>query len=169
MGKSTSILSRFVASGFFLGYAPCASGTVGSLGLLGIWILLKGSGLLSNWLQELAWLLLLFVVALVSTKLSLETSENQHTEEKSKRDPAFIVIDEWVGMGIALFGAEASSSIQILTAFATFRLFDIMKPGPVRWAEALPREWGVVMDDVVAGFFALFICLAAFRFFPMVY
>jgi phosphatidylglycerophosphatase A len=38
-----------------------------------------------------------------------------------------------------------------------FRLFDIVKIGPVGWADKkLPGEWGVMMDDIIAGIFAAF-------------
>ena len=69
-------------------------------------------------------------------------------------DPGFIVIDEWAGMLTALFLIVAPSLISVLLAFALFRLFDILKPGPVRWAESLPGAWGIMADDLVAGVLA---------------
>jgi phosphatidylglycerophosphatase A len=45
-------------------------------------------------------------------------------------------------------------------AFVLFRVFDIVKPPPARQAQALPGGFGVMMDDLVAGFYALLIVAA---------
>lgn len=84
-----------------------------------------------------------------------------HIVEKSrlfgdKDDPGQIVIDEAVGMLIALWGLTAPISWwRAGLALAAFRFFDIVKPWPVNAAQRLPGGWGVVADDVVAGFYAL--------------
>ena len=39
--------------------------------------------------------------------------------------------------------------------FATYRLFDIWKPFPIRHVEQLPGGWGIMADDVVAGAYTL--------------
>ncbi|MFK7881962.1 phosphatidylglycerophosphatase A, partial [Roseobacter sp.] len=75
-----------------------------------------------------------------------------------------IVVDELVGQWIALLPlsyAAWSMGIDILdmwpgwiTAFALFRLFDILKPGPVGWADRRGDPLGVMLDDVIAGVFA---------------
>ena len=41
-----------------------------------------------------------------------------------------------------------------VVGFFAFRLFDIVKPFPARQAERLPRGWGVMADDLVAGIYA---------------
>jgi len=41
-----------------------------------------------------------------------------------------------------------------VVAFAAFRFFDIVKPFPVSYAERLPRGWGIMMDDLIAGAYA---------------
>jgi phosphatidylglycerophosphatase A len=84
-----------------------------------------------------------------------------HLVEKSrffgdKSDPGQIVIDEAVGMLIALWGQAAPVSWwQVGLALAAFRFFDIVKPWPVNAAQRLPGGWGVVADDVLAGLYAL--------------
>lgn len=75
-------------------------------------------------------------------------------EEVLGHDPKSVVIDEWAGMLIALIGVEPTLG-PYLWAFFFFRLFDVMKPFPARRMERLPRGYGVVMDDVVAGLYAL--------------
>ncbi len=88
-----------------------------------------------------------------------------------RKDPGSVVIDELLGQWIALLpaglipAAEALvpgprlagfPALLLLLALALFRLFDIAKPGPVRAAETwLPGGWGVMLDDLVAGVFAL--------------
>jgi phosphatidylglycerophosphatase A len=61
------------------------------------------------------------------------------------------VIDEWAGLFVALCGVDLFSFGQVVIALVGFRLFDIVKPGPVAWAERLPGAIGVMADDIVAG------------------
>lgn len=71
----------------------------------------------------------------------------------AERDPGYVTIDELVGMFVAMMGHQASFS-NLLKSFILFRLFDILKPYPIRQAERLPRGYGIVADDIVAGAFA---------------
>ena len=70
-----------------------------------------------------------------------------------KKDASEVVIDELAGQWIALLVVPPDWRWW-LAAFALFRLFDIVKPGPVRMAERLPGGLGVMADDVVAGVLA---------------
>ena len=74
--------------------------------------------------------------------------------ESGRHDPGFVVIDEVAGQWTALLFAPADWRYALL-AFVLFRLFDIVKPFPVRRLERLPRGWGIVFDDVAAGLYAL--------------
>jgi phosphatidylglycerophosphatase A len=49
----------------------------------------------------------------------------------------------------------------IASAFALFRLLDAVKIGPVAWAERLPGEFGIMADDLVAGFLSAVLVLSA--------
>lgn len=79
-----------------------------------------------------------------------------------RKDDGRIVIDEIAGQllglaPLALFAAPGGSAhpLWLVTGFVTFRVFDIWKPGPARWAERnFAGGAGVVLDDVVAGGFA---------------
>ena len=64
-----------------------------------------------------------------------------------------VVIDELAGQWIVLLVVPLDWRWW-LAAFVSFRLFDIVKPGPVRMAERLPGGLGVMADDVVAGVLA---------------
>jgi phosphatidylglycerophosphatase A len=74
--------------------------------------------------------------------------------ESGRKDPQFVVIDEVAGQAITLLFSPIGWRYA-LTAFILFRLFDITKPFPVRQLEHLPAGWGIVLDDVGAGLYAL--------------
>jgi phosphatidylglycerophosphatase A len=70
-------------------------------------------------------------------------------------DQGALVWDEVIGMWIALFAAPTQWWWMIV-GFALFRLFDIWKPWPVSWADRrVHGGLGVMLDDVVAGVYAL--------------
>jgi phosphatidylglycerophosphatase A len=72
----------------------------------------------------------------------------------SKKDPRPCVIDEVAGQMIALL--LIPHTIPFYAAgFFLFRVFDVLKPPPVRTAEKIPGGWGIMIDDVVAGLYAL--------------
>ena len=66
------------------------------------------------------------------------------------KDPQFVVIDETAGQLITLIAAPLSWK-SFLAGFILFRVFDILKPPPVRQLEKLPEGTGIVVDDVAAG------------------
>jgi len=71
-------------------------------------------------------------------------------------DPSEVVIDEALGItaASALFpGALLVSNglVCIGLCLFFFRVFDILKPGPVAWLEMVPGAWGVMLDDLMAG------------------
>ena len=68
------------------------------------------------------------------------------------QDPGWIVVDEAAGMLLALAGLSVGASIWgVLIAFGLFRVFDILKPWPVSWADQQKGAFGVMLDDIVAG------------------
>ncbi len=139
-------LSKIIATFFGVGYFPVAPGTLTSL----IVVLLY-----KFYLHSLSWpfyLLLLFLLFSVgvftSTKYSLEIK---------KRDPQRIVIDEAFGQLLVLFQIGESWGtgwLPLLSCFLLFRIFDIIKPFPIKKVETLPEGWGIVMDDLVAAVYA---------------
>ena len=71
-----------------------------------------------------------------------------------EHDSGKIVIDEILGMVVALLWIEPTLQ-SITLAFVVFRLLDILKPWPAGWIDrSLPGGSGVVLDDVVSGFYA---------------
>lgn len=147
-----------VATSLGVGLLPGPRGTYGSaLTLAGAALWLAGVGAP---LKGLPYLLLLLVVSLAAVFVSQTAEKNEIYGSKS--DPGQIVIDEAVGMLIALYGQTSPISWwQLGLAFAAFRFFDIVKPWPVNAAQRLPGGWGVVLDDVLAGLYALGVVVLA--------
>ncbi|MFK7753771.1 MAG: phosphatidylglycerophosphatase A [Sedimentitalea sp.] len=149
-------MSRFAkAAGTVMGvgYLRPAPGTWGSLAALPLaWALHQTAGFP---------LLLLATAAAFILGLWATTTM---TEGARDHDPSEIVIDEVVGQWIALLPLSYSAwtmGIEItalwpgwIAGFVLFRLFDITKPGPVGWADRRKDAFGVMLDDVIAGFFA---------------
>jgi phosphatidylglycerophosphatase A len=69
------------------------------------------------------------------------------------KDPQFVVIDEVAGQIMALIAVPLAWKT-LSAGFILFRIFDIIKPPPVRQLERLPEGTGIVLDDVAAGIFA---------------
>ena len=138
--KPKTILWLATAGG--IGKIPVASGTFGSLpGLL-------FSFLLSMFARDAAGVV---VIALMLVAIWV----SEHAERVlDAKDPGCIVIDEVVGMMVTMLGLPFNFKTAIL-GFVFFRLFDILKPSPVRnIQDGLPGGVGVVMDDVAAGVMA---------------
>jgi phosphatidylglycerophosphatase A len=81
-----------------------------------------------------------------------------------RKDPSNVVADETAGQAIALLALPASgvltaprALLTLLAAFLAFRLMDILKPPPARGIQRVPGGWGILLDDLVAGVYALVI------------
>jgi phosphatidylglycerophosphatase A len=74
--------------------------------------------------------------------------------ESGRKDPGFVVIDEVAGQLIALIGAPLDWKT-LLASLILFRVFDIVKPPPLRRLEEVPEGAGIMLDDVGAGLYAL--------------
>jgi phosphatidylglycerophosphatase A len=85
--------------------------------------------------------------------------------ESARKDPGFVVIDEVAGQLIALVGAPLDWKT-LLASLILFRVFDIVKPPPLRRLEDLPEGAGIVLDDIGAGIYAL-VALQALRHFRL--
>jgi len=77
-----------------------------------------------------------------------------------RKDPGVIVIDEVAGMMVAVLLLPRTLGV-LACAFLLFRFFDIWKPFPAREAQALRGGFGVVVDDLVAGVYALVLIMGA--------
>lgn len=142
---------RLIASGFGSGDLPKIPGTWGSLAYILLWVIwTKFLGL-----NELTLLFMVTALGVIAVAKVLAASP-----QEGKNDPGFVVIDEWIGMGIALWALPIDPWFTIPTAFVVFRLLDGLKPGPIRMAEKLPGSIGVIGDDVLAGLITNFLIKA---------
>jgi phosphatidylglycerophosphatase A len=138
-----------IATFFGAGLLKPGPGTWGSVAAVLLW-------------AAFAWLahpspLTLLIALLVGIALTLIFGIPAATiveRESGRHDPQFVVIDEVAGQWITLLFSPADWR-HALIALVLFRLFDIVKPFPVRRLERLPAGWGIVFDDVAAGLYAL--------------
>jgi phosphatidylglycerophosphatase A len=130
-------LILWLATGFGVGYIPKAPGTFGSILGVALWWLLKDC-------LPVHGLIILVAIWIAGAA----------AKRMNDPDPSVVVIDEIVGLPIALAGVTPVWW-QILVGFAAFRLFDIWKPFPIRQSQKLPGGWGIVVDDLLAGLFAV--------------
>ncbi|HET7213446.1 MAG TPA: phosphatidylglycerophosphatase A [Terriglobia bacterium] len=73
----------------------------------------------------------------------------------SRTDPGHVVIDEIAGQMVAFLLVPHATWKVLMAGFVLFRVFDISKPFPAGRAERLPGGWGIMVDDVIAGAYAL--------------
>jgi phosphatidylglycerophosphatase A len=135
-------LILFLASGFYSGYAPIASGTVGTLVGIALYYLLSRLPLYSY---------SILTVVIIALGVWLASRAEEILGEK---DPSVIVIDEIAGFLVAMW-AFPSTWRAVVAGFLLFRFFDILKPFPIRKIDQhAPGGWGVMLDDVLAGVYA---------------
>jgi phosphatidylglycerophosphatase A len=136
--------AALLASGFGSGYARIAPGTCGSVAALFVWWLLYLVAPVGFGVSSLVLLAVATVIGLIAVVgvVGLSSATN---------DPQWIVIDEWAGLYLALFGLSPVEWRWVVVAFVLFRVLDAVKIGPVGWAESLPGAWGIMADDLVAG------------------
>lgn len=139
----------FIASGFGAGMAPRAPGTFGSLVGLIIGCLLLGLG-------HIALIVGIVVAAFVGIYAIRQLPE-------ATEDPGWIVIDEIAGQMLPLLALSRVTVWGAMTAFLLFRLFDILKPGPVGRVDKYKNAYGVMGDDLVAGGLALLVMIILYR------
>ncbi|TMO70411.1 phosphatidylglycerophosphatase A family protein [Pseudoalteromonas aurantia] len=139
---------QFFGLGFGLGLSPIAPGTVGTLAALPFIFITLSYPL---WLQ--------CVFAIVISIFGLWAC-GKTAEDVQVHDHPAIVWDEVAGFYITMLGAALSWQT-LLAGFVLFRLFDIVKPGPIKLLDKrLKGGWGIMADDILAGIFSL-ICLQA--------
>lgn len=141
LSSRTRTLSRVIATVCFIGYAPFAPGTAGSL------VATLAFMLMPTYLAPAP-----FTVASLAFFALAVWAAHRHASVDNP-DPSEVVIDEVMGMVVAIAYLPLTPVV-LIASFVLFRVFDIAKPFPVRQFEKLHGGLGIVMDDVMAGVYA---------------
>ena len=138
-------MNRFIlilATVFGVGYSPVAPGTLGTLVAILVYYFLSE---IPSPLNEITLIGFFF--------LSVWVSENAE-RLFGKKDDQKIVIDEIIGFLITMLWVPKTIRF-VMIGFFLFRVFDILKPFPIRHVEKrFKGGFGVVLDDVAAGVYA---------------
>lgn len=135
---------HLLAFGLGSGCAPKAPGTFGTLAAIPFWWLL---------LQDVP--LVPYICVLIAGFAFGVYLCEQTSKDLGVHDHGGIVWDEWIGLWITYL-ALPNGIEWIIIGFALFRLFDIIKPWPIKWLdEKVHGGFGIMIDDVLAGIFAL--------------
>lgn len=134
--------SKLIATCLGIGYLQKGAGTLAALACCLLWWALRFDKA-TPFQQALCMVVVFFSGVWVSSNV----------EKDWGHDSNRIVIDEWLGMGLALF-LIPFSWVHFSAAFVLFRAFDIAKPLFIRRMEAAPGGWGVMLDDLLAGVYS---------------
>ena len=138
-----NFFEKFIGSGFYTGYSPYISGTVGSLAALIIYLI---PGFENLFIIVPAIIIFMVYGIYVGNKF----------ESEYGKDPSQCTVDEVVGTWISLIALPKTIGI-IITAFFLWRIFDVTKPAPARNLERLKGGLGIMIDDVISGIYTLII------------
>ncbi len=135
-------LMKFFATGFYSGCAPGPRGTYGALVGACIWLLFS---------RSTAFYPIVFVCMVAGTFIADYAEKNIFKQ----KDSAKIVIDEIAGMLVTYttfrFYPTADSVVYLIAGFLLFRLFDILKPPPIKNLQKIQGGVGIMIDDIVSG------------------
>ena len=147
-------MKRLLTSCFGLGWLPIAPGTWGSLPPTAVFAAMAffGASALSISIVMAAMILLGSFVCVKYAPDSIAAT--------GKEDPSEVVADEFAGQAVTFLiiaiaiSKTGNSYLGAIPAFLLFRFFDILKPWPIRNLEKLPKGWGILADDLLAGVYA---------------
>ncbi len=139
--------ASLTATFFGIGYLRPGAGTWASAATMLLW------AVLAHYLPQAWGAPMAVALACIITLIGIPAA-TRVARASAKKDPSFVVIDEVAGQLISLVGVPLAWKT-FLAGFILFRVFDILKPPPVRQLERLPEGTGIVLDDVAAGIYAL--------------
>jgi len=133
---------RIISTFFGTGYFPIGPGTMASAVVVLLYKFL---------LSDLSWPLYLLIIIVLFIVGGIAATK--YSSALQQKDPRKIVIDEVCGQLCTLF-LVPSSWLLLLLAFVLFRLFDIIKPYPIKKLERIRDGWGIMADDIMAAVYA---------------
>ena len=141
----TARAALLIATAFGAGYSPIAPGTAGSaVALLILWLVPFST----------AGLIVFFLAVTVLGTWAAHVAE----AAVGTKDPGAIVIDEVAGMTLSVLTLPLTVPV-LLAGFVLFRVFDVVKPFPAGRLQSLTGGVGVMIDDLVAGLYALIVLI----------
>ncbi len=145
-------LAFLIATGGFVGKIPLAPGTLGTLVAIPIMLIYWDKGILA----QLSITAAVFFLGLWASIVIVE--------KYKEKDPEYIVVDEIAGFMVGMIGIEPTL-IHLAIGFVLFRLYDIVKPPPIKMFEKLPSGLGVMVDDIIAGLYTWACMIILVKFF----
>jgi phosphatidylglycerophosphatase A len=142
-------LRAAICTGFWFGYSPFISGTVGSVPAVILYLLIVRmtppayhSGLI-------------FLGLLVSSACCVALG-SWSERYWGRKDPRPVVLDEIAGffLTVLLFRPSDLPSV-VVWSFVATRFFDVIKPPPAYQLQSLPAGWGILLDDLAASLYAV--------------
>jgi len=152
--------SEYLSTLFGIGSFPKAPGTAGILFAAIVYFALPDQWFI-GWQNSILALFLILVGSIISVFFISKA------EVGLGHDNGKIVIDEFWGYFIAILFLP-KTLIVIVAAFVLFRIFDIFKPEPVNALQKMPKGWGVMADDIMAGIYANIVLQIVFRLIPKI-
>ncbi len=146
-GRRAPLWATMVATFFGAGHLKPGPGTWGSLATVVVWALACSRIPAAN--RTWATIIAAAAVTIVGIPAATRVARGS-----GLKDPQFVVIDEVAGQLVALIAVPLAWKT-FLAGFILFRVFDILKPFPIRRLERLPEGTGIVVDDLGAGLYAL--------------
>jgi phosphatidylglycerophosphatase A len=143
----TPLWASAIAAVGGIGKIKPGPGTWGSAVAVLLWVVI--SRLIPSDLHTVSLVVLSLVVIGIGIPAATEM-----VRTTGSKDPQSVVIDEVAGQWITLIAVPVAWK-SLLVGFILFRGFDILKPPPIRRIEALRDGFGIVLDDVAAGLYAL--------------
>tara|TARA_Y100001970_G_scaffold126027_1_gene155885 strand:- start:56962 stop:57471 length:510 start_codon:yes stop_codon:yes gene_type:complete len=160
--KNYKSISNLISTVFFIGYFPLRGGGSWAALVCLIYFIFSKYLLVDIFnLSTSVFFIINLIILLLYLPIGIFTINRTITIENP--DPHHVVFDEWVGMFIPMIFIDFNF-IALLLSFFIFRFFDIFKPFPINLFEKLPKAYGVLGDDIIAGVFTL-ICIIIIQIF----
>lgn len=145
--------SKYFVSLLGIGFFPIAPGTISSIFTIIIWYIFV------DFFNVLYFYIFFLIILFLSFRIT-----SLYLKQCKEKDPPEVVIDEFLGQSIPLLFIIEYNLLELLIAFLSFRFFDIFKVFPINKAEKIDGSTGVLLDDIIAGVYAL-IVIILFRIF----
>jgi len=139
-------IKKIVGTGLGTGYSPVAPGTAGSAAAYAIY-------LIPGFADYYIMIPLIAICVLAGVLIGTEF------EKYHGKDPSIFTLDEFIGSWIALLFLP-ENIYMIISSFFIWRILDILKPFPANRFENIGGGWGIILDDIMSGFYSLLIMIA---------